>query len=606
MRPRYTTAPDGTQFRDLDGTGVMEPWKDPRRLPVERAADLLLRLSAAEKAGLMFHTVLEVGADGVPLTGPGRISKRGTSELVLTRGITHVNVHALPSARLTARWVNAVQEIAERAPHGIPVTISTDPRHGYLTNVGASFAADHLSQWPEPLGMAALGDVAAVAEYADVCRREYLALGIRCALGPMADLATEPRWCRQSGTFGQDSVLAAELVSAYVHGMQGESLGRSSIACTTKHFPGAGPQAHGEDAHFPYGSDQVYPGGRFEEHLAPFRSAISAGTAAIMPYYARPLGLVRGGEAIEEVGFGYNRQIITDLLREELGYSGVVLSDWELIGDNVVKGQVLPARAWGVEHLSAPERMLTILQAGVDQFGGEDCVELLLELVEDGRVRQARIDASAQRLLTVKFALGLFDDPYVDEDEAERVVGAQPLRELGLAAQRRSVVALSGADRLPLTPGRVYCEGLAPQEAARLGTPAHSPQEADFAVVRVSAPYEHRDDLFLESSMHAGSLDFSPGFIYRMQALGARVPLILDVTLDRPAILAPLRAVPAILTASFGTSDAAYVDVLCGLDTPRGRLPFDLPESMDAVRNSREDVPGDTPDALYRCGWQSP
>src|SRR5690606_35936160 len=193
--------------------------------------------------------------------------------------------------------------------------------------------------------------------------------------------------------------------------------------CITKHFPGAGPQQDGEDAHFPYGREQVYPGGRFGLHLEPFRAAIAHGTAGMMPYYGMPVGLELDGEPVPPVGFAFNRRIVTGLLRQELGFDGVVVTDWELVNGNVAQGKVLPAKAWGVEHLSPAERMLAILDAGCDQFGGEECVDLLLDLVHTGRVAEARIDDSARRLLELKFRLGLFDDPYVDEDAAEHIVG---------------------------------------------------------------------------------------------------------------------------------------------------------------------------------------
>ena len=146
------------------------------------------------------------------------------------------------------------------------------------------------SQWPEPIGLAATGDAALVQQFGDIARQEYLAVGIRVALHPMADLATEPRWARINGTFGEDAELASRMVSAYIRGFQGEKLGPHSVACMTKHFPGGGPQKDGEDPHFSYGKDQVYPGNNFDYHLIPFEAAFQAGTAQIMPYYGMPVG----------------------------------------------------------------------------------------------------------------------------------------------------------------------------------------------------------------------------------------------------------------------------------------------------------------------------
>lgn len=599
--PRFLTAPDGTGFRDLNGNGVMDPYEDPRRSAEERTEDLLGRLSLEEKCGLMFQTVIEVGQDGELLEAPGRISKSPTTAVVVGKNMTHFNVHAIRTARQAATWNNALQALAETTPHGIPVTISTDPRHAFVENTGVGFAAGPFSQWPEGLGLAALDDVETVREFADVARREYVAVGIRAALHPQIDLATEPRWGRQAQTLGQDAARVAEFTAAYLRGFQGEELGPDSVACTTKHFPGGGPQQGGEDAHFPYGREQVYPGGMFDYHLEPFREAIRRGTAGMMPYYGMPVGLEVDGQPIEEVGFGYNRQIITGLLREELGYDGVVVTDWELVNDNHVGDQVLPARAWGVEELTASERMEKILDAGADQFGGEECVEMLADLVRAGRVSEERIDRSARRLLRVKFALGLFDDPYVDVDAAERIVGNAEFRELGERAQARSLTVLvNEGDVLPLRPtGAVYVEGFRADDVAELGRVVSDPAEADLALVRIGAPFDPRDDLFLEAWFHQGSLEFAPGLVYRLQQIAASCPLVLVVNLDRPAILTPFVGHAAAIVADYGSSARAVLDALTGRVAPQGRLPIEIPRSMDAVRASREDVPSDTGDPVF-------
>lgn len=609
-RTRLATsfADDGTHYRDLNGNGFLDPYEDHRLSPLERTEDLLSRLSLEEKAGLMFHTVIETGPEGTLLETPGNISKSPTSTVVLGKLMNHFNIHGLGTARDAARWSNSLQSLAERTPHGIPITISTDPRHAFIENSGASFTAAHFSQWPEPIGLSAIGSLEQIRRFADIARQEYTAVGIRAALHPTVDLATEPRWCRQAGTFGQDSELSSQYVVEYLQGFQGDNLGPGSVACTTKHFPGGGPQRDGEDAHFPYGREQVYPGGRFQEHLAPFRSAIANKTSAIMPYYGMPVGLELDGEPVEEVGFGYNKQMITGLLRGKLGYDGVVLSDWELVNDNLVGNQVLPARAWGVEDLSASERMLKILNAGVDQFGGEECTDLLVNLVREGLVAEERIDESVRRLLLVKFQLGLFDNPFVDEDEAVRIVGNAEFRCEGRIAQTRSVTVLknglsNGTAPLPLAGSpSLYVEGMDASSVAGFGSVTTNPDDADFALVRLIAPWEHRDDLFLEKHFHAGSLDFPPGLIARLRSLAARVPLIIDVRLDRPAILTPLTEFASAIVGTFGVSDPALLDALFGRIQPEGRLPFELPRSMDAVRQSRTDVPGDTANPLYPFG----
>ena len=608
MQPRLSTAPDGTRYRDLNRNGVLDPFEDPRLAPRERARDLLGRLSPAEKVGLLFHTVIEVGPDGGLLTGPGVIAKSATRDAVVGKAMNHFNVHHLPGARTAARWADNLQRLAEEeTPHGIPVTISTDPRHGAETNAGTAWRTPFFSSWPSGPGLAALGDPELARTFGDVVRRDYRAVGIAASLNPTADLATESRWGRQQETFGADGVRVGAFVAAYLRGLQGDALGPGSVAATTKHFPGGGPQAGGEDAHFPYGRDQVYPGGRFEEHLEPFRAAIAAGTAAIMPYYGRPVGLVRHGEPIEEVGFGYNRQVITGILREELGFDGVVLADWELVTDNHVGAQVLPARAWGVEHLDEHGRMEKLLDAGIDQFGGEERTDVLLDLLRSGRVAESRVDESAYRLLVAKFALGLFDDPYVDEDAAELLAGRPEDVALGLEVQSRSTVllvntVLRGTTMLPLASGlRLYVEGLDPQVAASIGTIVERPEDAEVALVRLEAPFDPRDDLFLEAFFRQGGLDFRPGLVARLARVAASCPVVVDVQADRAAVLTPLLDLAAALTVTFGVSDRAWLDAITGRVPPEGRLPIELPRSMEAVRASFEDVPG-TSDPLFAAG----
>jgi len=607
MEPVRLTSPEGVRYRDLNGNGQMDPFEDPRRTVEERVEDLLRRMSLEEKAGLMFQTVIEAGTDGALIEAPGAISKSPTSVVVRDKHLSHFNVHVLEDARMAARWHNALQTLAEQTPHGIPVTVSTDPRHAFIENAGVSFTAKAFSQWPEPLGLAALRDVDAVRRFADIARQEYAAVGIRAALHPTLDLATEPRWARQAGTFGQDPDLVTELGVAYLKGFQQEELGPGSVACTSKHFPGGGPQKDGEDAHFPYGREQVYPGERFGDHLKPFPPVIEAGTAAIMPYYGMPIGLEIDGEKIEEVGFGYNRQVVTGLLRGQLGYDGVVVTDWELVNDNHVGDQVLPARAWGVEHLDPHGRMELIVHAGADQFGGEECVDILLDLVQQGRVSEERVDESARRLLAVKFRLGLFDNPFVDEDAADHTVGRQDFRDEGYAAQARSVTLLQNGTGtlpavLPLRPGlRIYAENVSPEAVAAHGVLVERPDDADVALVRLMAPFEPRSDLFLESWFHQGSLDFPPGLVARLARIAAHCPLVVDVVLDRPAVVTPLLDVAGAVVGSYGTSDAALLDALTGTIAPQGRLPFDLPRSMEQVRRHGEDVPG-YDDPLFAFG----
>jgi beta-glucosidase len=602
-------SPEGIAFRDLNGNGTMEPYENPALPAGERVADLLSRMTLEEKAGLMMISILETGKDGAIVEGGG-LFPDATSTLIAGKRMNHFNALRLPGARYAARWNNLLQDMAAATRLGIPVTLYTDPRHSFSENMGAAIAAGAFSQWPETLGFGAIGDPELVERFAGVARQEYLAVGIRGALHPQIDLATEPRWARAAGGFGQSAETTERLVTAYLRGFQGDRLTPSSVACMTKHFPGGGPQRDGEDPHFPYGREQVYPGGGFQYHLRPFLAAITAGTAAVMPYYGLPVGLaLPDGTAVEEVGFGFNRTIITTLLREQLGYDGIVCTDWGLITDRRVAGLPLPARAWGVEELSRADRVARVIEAGCDQFGGETCPELIVDLVRSRRITEERLDASVRRLLLVKFELGLFDDPYVDEDDAERTVGRPEFTAAGLDAQRRSLTLLKnngprGLPLLPLAPGtRVYAPDLGTEAIGKHGIPVAGPAEADVAILRLRAPFEARNDYFLESLFHAGSLEFDAGTLARVAEFSRTTPVIVDVYLDRPAILGPIADDAAAIIVNYGCAAESLLDVLFGTAAPEGRLPFELPRSMAAVEASRPDLPSDTADPLYPYGF---
>lgn len=574
------------------------PYQDSTLTSEQRADDLLSRLPLEDKAGLMFHPLAGIGA----FDAPGPIGYPSTQTL-LDRRINHVNILQAPHARDIAQWVNAVQAAALTQPFAIPFTISSDPRHAFGNNPGTGVAAGPFSQWPEPLGFGALDDPELMRHYGDIVRREYRAVGISVALHPQIDLATDPRWSRAGGTFGDNVDIVRRLGVAYIQGLRGERLGRGSVAAMGKHFPGGGPQLDGEDPHFPYGKEQVYPGGMWEMHLQPFRDAISAGLSQMMPYYGVPMGT-----EYDEVGFSFNREIVTGLLRGQLGFDGIVCSDWGIIG----------ATPWGVEHLSFDERMRMALDAGIDQFGGEAIPDTLIALVRSGAVAESRIDESARRLLREKFTLGLFDDPFVDADEAAIVVGAAEAVAAGLDAQCAAHTLLtndSGVACLPLARGiSVYIEGMDPTALAGRAHVVATPEEADVAIVRAAAPFDQRGNPGdLESFFHAGSLDFAEEDVRHLEQIATVAPVLLGVYLDRGAILTPLLPHVATLVADFGSSDEAFARVLFGEAEPRGRLPFELPSSMAAVQASLPNVPSDSADPLfpagfglgYRTGWRA-
>ncbi len=590
---------DGRRMRDLNGNLELDPYEDARRPLEERVDDLLARMTIEEKAGLMFHPPIGIGSEGELLDGPLPFGGDGTTRLVVELHLNHFNIYGAPDARRLAEWHNRLQRLAEATRLGIPVTISSDPRHAFDENPATSWAAGSFSQWPEPIGLASTRDEDLVRRFGEIARQEYRAVGIHVALHPMADLATEPRWARIAGTFGEDVELAGRLTAAYIRGFQDEELGPASVACMTKHFPGGGPQADGEDPHFPYGKDQVYPGGRFDDHLRPFESAFAAGTAQVMPYYGRPIGT-----DLEPVGFGFNRDVIAGLLRGRYGFDGVVCTDWGLVSDlPMPDSSIFEAKAWGVEELDTAERLIKILEAGCDQLGGETLPELLVALVEAGRVSESRIDESARRILRDKFRLGLFDDPYVDPEVAARTCGRDDFRAAGSEAQRRAMVLIANDGLLPLSPGaRIYVDGLPEEAAAGYGEVVERPSDADVAIVFRNAPYEPRHATFIESVFHAGSLEYPAAERDRVLELARAVPTIFVVHLDRPAVLTDLADACRGVVGTFGASPEAILDLVFGRFSPSGKLPFELPSSMDAVRRQLPDVPCDSERPLFPLG----
>jgi beta-glucosidase len=299
--------------------------------------------------------------------------------------------------------------------------------------------------------------------------------------------------------------------------------------------------------------------------------------------------------------------MITGLLRDKYKYDGVVCTDWGLITDVKMGPITWPARAWGVENLSEEARVLKAIEAGVDQFGGESCVEHVLSLVKKGKLSESRIDQSVRRLLRQKFQLGLFDNPYVDLAEAEKVLSNPQFKKAGELAQRRSFTLLKNdAGTLPLAAGKhkIYVKNIDAKVAAQYGIVVEKPEEADFAILRLNAPwYPVETNNPFAKGFHHGDLDFKGKEKEEILQLLKTVPTIVDIYLDRPSVIPEISRAAKGLFANYGASDAALLDIVFGKAEPQGKLPFELPSSMEAVRNQKEDVPYDSKDPLYKFGF---
>jgi beta-glucosidase len=609
---------DGLQFKDLNRNGRLDPYEDWRLPPSRRALDLLERMTLEEKVGTLFHSNAP-GIDAAVGHSTRGYDFTALTKLLTERHITSFITRLAVSPETLARENNHVQEIAESGRLGIPVSVSSDPRNHFQSVLGASGDANGFSQWPEILGMGAIGDPSIVRSFGDIARQEYRAVGIHITLSPQADLATEPRWPRLLGTFGEDPKLASTLVNAYIAGFQHGDTGvdRQGVAAVVKHWVGYGAEANGGfDAHNYYGRYVSLSHNRLDEHLEPFKGAFAAHVAGVMPTYAILQGATLNGRPLEPVGAGFSGQLLTDLLRQQYRFDGIVLSDWAITNDcNTACMTGHPAQQardigmpWGVENLPMAQRFVKAFNAGVDQFGGTDRVDLLIQAARTGAIPAARVDASVTRILRLKFALGSFENPYVDPEQAQRVVGNPEFVRAALEAQRRSVVLLQNDKQLlPLRAGSaVYLSGIDADAARAQGWQVvDDPQKAVVAVIRLDAPHEDlHPTFFFGSRQHEGSLAFAadnPQY-QRFRDLSARLPTVAIVFLDRPAILTNIRDKARAVVGEFGISDSALLDVLSGKARPRGHLPLELPSSMAEVEQQQPDVAHDTAHPLYAMG----
>lgn len=605
----------GLRFKDLNKNGRLDPYEDWRKPADDRVDDLVAQMTLEEKAGLMVSPTLVMGADGAvneearpmanPFGGPAW-TLPGTSDALLKLHIRQFINRVNTSPRTMVSWLNAVQAIAETSRLGIPAFFVTNPRNhiGSGMVIGIDEAGGSFSQWPGTLGLAATRDMAMIEAFSRISAAEHVAVGMRGAYHPQIDLATEPRWARISGTFGEDAALTSDIARAMVRGYQGTALGPTSVALIFKHFPGGGPAIAGQDSHFEYGKYAVYPGRNLEYHVTPFKAAIDAGAVAIMPYYSIPRDITD-----EQVGMSYSKEIVTDLLRNRLGFTGVVNSD----------SGITTSMIWGVESLTVEQRYKKGIDAGVDIYSNDATPEHVVNLVRKGELSEARVDDSARRILRVRIGLGIFENPYADADAAERVIRNADFQSQGLAAQRKSVVLLSNERGvLPLKArARVYAQGLdATALTARGFVVADRPEDADVALLRVvrgadGAPGAGGGAARTPRGAGLGGmatggapidLTIAPEQLQKIRAVMGAKPTVVAMYFDRPYVVPELAKEAAALVAHFGVTDEALLDVLTGVTPPTGKLPFELPSSMGAVRAQKEDVPHDSKDPLFAYG----
>ncbi len=644
---------DGYAFKDFLGTGELVPYEDWRLSYEERAKDLAERISIEDIAGLMLYSKHQL----IPAKGSNTAALGGTyggksyeesgadpweltdqqKEFIVKDKVRHVLIMGLESTEAAVRWNNKLQALAENSGFGIPANNSSDPRHGAgSTAEYMGVTGEPISKWANGIGLSASFDPEQVREFGEIASAEYRALGIATALSPQIDLATEPRWMRFADTFGEHTQMTIDMTKAYCDGFQTTQgsetgWGKDSVNTMVKHFPGGGTCEGGRDAHYAYGKYAVYPGGNEKEHLKPFTEGAfsldgrTGKASAVMPYYTISYGLDR--KYGENVGNSFNKYLIQDLLREELGYEGVVCTDW----------------------------------AGVDQFGGNNDVAPVMEAYQmlcekyGKEATDARFRRSAYRLLLNIFRTGLFENPYLDLENSLNIVGCKEFVEKGYQSQLKSVTLLKNKNQvLPLKEGikvyvpdrfiKSYLNFMSVPTGDRTVTPAgkqaasayfeivDTPEQADAALCFVESPISVGYD---PEDRKAGGNGYVPVTLqYRpYQAVSARQPslaggdpleesadrsyrgkwnraaneadldvveemrkrmgskpVITVVALKNPTVLAELEPCSDALLVEYGVSPQAVLDVITGRFTPEGLLPVQMPADMEAVEKQKEDV----------------
>ncbi|MGN0745366.1 MAG: glycoside hydrolase family 3 protein [Aristaeellaceae bacterium] len=593
---------DGYQFKDLNDNGELDPYEDWRLSPEERAENLLSLMTAEQKAAQMVHLTLVTKKDswfssnnvGFALVYEYIFEPDAEDE---DEEEADVEAATLSSARNAAMRTNEIQELSEGSELGIPVIFSMD------TEAGAAFVKD-ATFLPDEINQGAAGDAELVTRLNEVLKEELMAVGVRMALSPDADLITDPRWGRNQECYSEDVETVETMIAAAVKALQGEGgLTADSVMATVKHFPGAGAQTGGVD-----GSPLTISEDSLALHLAGFKAAMDAGVAAVMPYGYSTVPYL-GGDAVENSA-DQSAVVMTDLLRGEMGYEGIIQTDW------------------GLNFVGAAN-------AGADVLGGAG-VRSTAQLV-DG-VDEERLTDACRRILIAKFQLGLFENPYVDEDAAEEIVGSEAHKAVAREAAARSFTLVKYENAASLEGQSFIVAGELADDVRCLnsGWTAKEPVEIAGTTILEALQAKAGEDKVTyltsagevpadlsgvtavvvvgeKSGTHdpawgAANLEFPEEQVALISALdkaGANVVAV--VVMNRAYVMTPIvEAADSVLVVyrpGVTCGAEAVADCLFGESAITGRLPFQIPASMEQVLAQREDLPKDMENPLYEYGF---
>ncbi|KKK39852.1 hypothetical protein WQ57_00725 [Mesobacillus campisalis] len=629
---------DDKKFRDANDNRRLDAYEDWRKPVSERVADLISRMTIEQKAGMMYintHTPALNPADGKFVTD-------SNSRMITNSKLRHVIYRQSPNVGDVANYNNQLQQLAEGLELGIPVVVTSNPRNSASTDyTNITNATDQHTFWPGTLGLAAGRDVEAVSEFAEIAREEWRKAGIRKVYGYTADIATDPLWARIQETFGEDPKLTGDMIYEVISGFQGDghTLDSDSVAITVKHFPGGGARDDGKDPHFEDGSFNIFPteGSLKKYHIPPFEKAVEANVSSVMPYYAYPsnesadqgLPWFSETQQFEEVGMTLNKGML-DYLRAPiseggLGFNGYVNSDTGAVAGS----------AWGAMHLSDVDKVAKAVNAGTNLISGGGTPGLVIEAVKSGKLSEAKIDESLAYTLTEMMNLGLFEDPYVNPEEAIAVVNDEEHRADAYEAHQKSVVLMrndkiKGQKLLPLTEERLeevklYVEGFvgvaAPRNHQNPGQyiiDESEKQSAAFTENLKEKLAETYPNITIVDSLDEATLayvyvepvqsnwDNNPRITVGPETGVTDVDAIVDIQKTVPTITAvnftnqwlinELEPNAAAFIGTFGTLQEAVFDVITGEFNPVGKLPFAIPASAKAVEREVGDVPSFAPE----------
>lgn len=658
---------EGASFKDLDGDGQLTPYEDWRASPRARAADLVSRMSVSQKIGLLSEGALSAS----PTSEDAALSDAQVAQVTMSHlRQTVLRWPARLDASVIARHLNALQALAEAQPLGIPVLVASDPVFSVYSDAASAELthgnlANQLPDWPLPMGFGAIDDPARIREFGRLHAEALRAVGVRWFLGPFADLASEPMWSRIYDTFGARSQRSAALVTAYVRGMQGKDAGVdpfTGVATTVKHFPGGGPNENGMDSHTVEGRFNVFPGNNFAEHLDLMRAVITdAKPAAIMPNYSVFEGVMWQGQSAPLTGSAFAKLFLTDILREDIGFEGLVTSDWGAVGSCLGGLETCTSQwAWGTEMMTPGERAAAYVEAGGDQIGlWADARPMWEAALEAGVLTEAQIDLSARRALELSFAVGAFENPYVDPSAAVSIVeghadAAEDAMRSALTLLKNDGALLPFDGDTPDLDGaggvRVYYDGIDDETVtaylSAVGgmTRTTTTADADYVIVRISArhgavgldggvPLSFRDPVLVydqatdyPSSIVSTAADLQGNTAESYNIAGRAVAehldrvvaakrragskLVLVVSMIRPFVISEWLSDIDALVVDFGATDTAVLDLLFQMRRgvsdpslqPSATLPMELPSSQQAVYDAFEDVPADSAAPSFPIG----